>query len=165
MIYLHRMVSTGMFTLSLSQPHALSVSPKACFKHCPTISRPLHLCTSQRLHVFHDDGCPHFPTEGSVKLSNVALNKASWDRHFVGRHVKIYVKLLRKKGPWTGISWSWWCRTYCVCRTNWCQGWISCINGVGRTTRVCMSWQCFVTSEGPRFMVFSPSRCCQRCVR
>ena len=87
MIHLHGMVSAGMFTLSLSQPHALSVSSKTCFKHCPDMSRPLHLCTSDELHVFHDDGCPHFSTEESVKLSTVALIMISCDGHFVGRHV------------------------------------------------------------------------------
>ena len=40
----------------------------------PSQNRPLHLCMSEKLHVFHDDGCPHFPTEGSVKLSWHWLN-------------------------------------------------------------------------------------------
>ena len=47
---------------------------KACFKHCPdnepssTVAYVRESCM-----FFHDDGCPHFPTEGSVKLSTMAL--------------------------------------------------------------------------------------------
>ena len=53
MIHLHGMVSAGMFTLLLSQPHALSESSKACIKHCLVMSRPLQLCTSEKLRVSH----------------------------------------------------------------------------------------------------------------
>ena len=46
---------------------------KMQFKHCLAMSRSLQLCTSEKLHVLHDDDCPHFPMEGSVKLSTMAL--------------------------------------------------------------------------------------------
>ena len=36
---------------------------KTCFKHCPVMNRPLQLYTSEKLHVFHDDGRPHFQME------------------------------------------------------------------------------------------------------
>ena len=45
------MVSAGKLTLLLSQPHALSESSKACFKHCLVMSRPLQLRTSEKLRV------------------------------------------------------------------------------------------------------------------
>ena len=46
---------------------------KVYFKRCPVMSRPLHLCASEKLHISHNDGCLHFATEGSVMLSNMAL--------------------------------------------------------------------------------------------
>ena len=43
------------------------------FKHGLVMGRPLQLCTSGKLHVFHDDDRPGFPMKESVKLSTMAL--------------------------------------------------------------------------------------------
>ena len=81
---------------------------KACFKQCPVMSRPLHLCTLEKLHDY-----------GIMRWTPC---RPSCD--------EVSDKLLHESGPWAGVSWGWWRRTHCVCRTNWRQDWGSCINSL-----------------------------------
>ena len=60
---------------------------KAGLKRCPLMSRPLHLCVSGKLYVSHNNRRPHFPAEGSVKPSNMALIMLSRYGHPVGSRV------------------------------------------------------------------------------
>ena len=121
MIHLHGMVSAGMFTLSPSQPHALSMPSKACFKQSPVMSRPLHLCTPEKLHDY-----------GTTRWTPC---RPSCDRSMTNCCMRGVL----------GVSWSWWRKTHCVYRTNWCQDWVSCMNSLldAPPTHVCrerVSW-------------------------
>ena len=57
------------------------------FKICRVMSRPLQLCTPEKLHFSNNDGGPHIPKEGYKKLSTMTSIMLSSDGYFVGRRV------------------------------------------------------------------------------
>ena len=127
---------------------------KMQFKRCPIMSRPLQLYTSENLHVFHDDDCPHFPMEGSVKLSTMALIRLSWGGHVVGGR-EYMTNCCMRKGPSTGGCSISWCRMHFSCIFDWFQGLVSCVCDVCITAPVRSSGGGVVPSEGSRFSIFS----------
>ena len=115
MIHLDGMISARMFTLSLSQPHALSVPSKACFKQCQVMSHLLYLCMSENQHDYGTTRWTTYRPSCDKSMTNCCMRGV------------------------LGVSWSWWRRTHCVCHTCWCQDWVSCINSLldAPPTHVC----------------------------
>ena len=130
------------------------------------MSRPLHLRTSEKAACFSWWWLSTFSNGGICEVINNGINYAIvrwtccrplWDENMMNCYVR--------KGPWTGVRWSSWCRTHCGCRFDWFECLVSCIL---RCLYHCSSMfrgKGVVPSEGPCFTTLSHSQCCARGVR
>ena len=113
---------------------------KMQFKHSIVMSRPLRLCTSEKLHDY--------------AVVRWTYSRPPCDKHMTNCCVR--------KGPWTGVHWSSWCRSHYGCRFDWFECLLSCIWDVCVTALVCSLREGVVPSKGPRSTTFSRGQCCKR---
>ena len=127
MIHLHGMVSARMFTLLQSRPHALSVSSKACFKHCLVMSYPLQLCTSEKLCVSH--GMTVLISNGGIcEVIQCGIDYAIMRWTLCSPSCERYMtNCCMRKGAWTGVWYSSWCKTHYGCRFDRFEGSVNCV--------------------------------------
>ena len=166
MIHLHGMVSAGMFTLSLSQPHALSGFSKRVLNIVQTMSRPLQLRTSEKDACFSWWWLSTFSNGGNCEVFNNCIDYAIvrwtccrplWDENMMNCYVR--------KDPWTGVRLSSRCRRHCGCRFDGFEGLVICFFDVCITIPVCSLGGRCCAVRGISFLYFQSLSCRPRNVR